>query len=170
MSPHRLFSNASLESNVVEYTTCGTGQIIILEARIDDMRFIFVNTYATNDIGERVNFFDSRKCTWHENVFFFIGLVCVTKGLKAQNCPKQLFTYFIPLKHANFGLRYDFLRRKRTYVWRGTALLKNFHDIKFSSFLQHLCNKQKTKYWKFRVTHTLTLTTHKHCLRHSDHE
>ena len=149
-----LFSNRSLESKVAEYTTCGTGQIIILEARIDDMRFIFVNIYATNDIGQRVNFFDSLKFTWHENVFFFIGLVCVTKGLKVQNCPKQLFTYFIPLKHANFGLRYDFLRRKRTYVWRGTALLKNFHDIKFSSFLQHLCNKQKTKE-KFSLICTL---------------
>lgn len=100
-----LFSNPSLESKVVEYTTCETDGIIILEARIDNMRFIFVNIYATNDIGQRVKFFDSLKCTWHENVSFFVGLVCVTKGLKTENCPKQLFTYFIPLKTCQFRVK-----------------------------------------------------------------
>lgn len=68
-----LFSNPSLESKVAEYTTCGTGQIIILEARIDDMRFIFVNIYRSNDIGQRVNFFDSLKFTRKCFLFRWLG-------------------------------------------------------------------------------------------------
>ena len=49
--------NPSLDVEVVECTTSEKGRIIILEAQIDDTKFIFVNIYAPNDLAQQVKFF-----------------------------------------------------------------------------------------------------------------
>ena len=49
----------SLDAEIIECTTSEKGRIIILEARIDDTKFIFVNIYAPNDLAQQVKFFDN---------------------------------------------------------------------------------------------------------------
>ena len=41
--------NLSVDVEIVECTGTEKGQIIILQAQFDDMKFIFVNIYAPND-------------------------------------------------------------------------------------------------------------------------
>ena len=53
--------NPSLDVEVVECTTSEKGRIIMLEAQIDDTKFIFVNIYAPNDLAQQVKFFDGLK-------------------------------------------------------------------------------------------------------------
>ena len=53
--------NPSLDVEMVECATSEKGRIIILEAQIDDTKFIFVNIYAPNDLAQQVNFFDGLK-------------------------------------------------------------------------------------------------------------
>ena len=53
--------NPSLDVEIVEFTTSEKGRIIILDAQIDDTKFIFVNIYAPNDLAQQVNFFDGLK-------------------------------------------------------------------------------------------------------------
>ena len=50
--------NPSLDVEIVEFTTSEKGRIIILDAQIDDTKFIFVNIYAPNDLAQQVKFFD----------------------------------------------------------------------------------------------------------------
>ena len=53
--------NPSLDVEIIECTTSEKGRTIILEARFDDTKFIFVNIYAPNDLTQQVKFFDSLK-------------------------------------------------------------------------------------------------------------
>ena len=53
--------NPSVDVEIIECTTSERGRIIILEARSDDTKFIFVNIYPPNDLGQQVKFFDGLK-------------------------------------------------------------------------------------------------------------
>ena len=50
--------NLSLDVEIVECIISEKGRIVILEAQIDDTKFIFVNIYAPNDLAQQVKFFD----------------------------------------------------------------------------------------------------------------
>ena len=54
--------NLSVDVEIIECTTSEKGRIIILEARFDDMKFIFVNVYTPSDLAQQVKFFDGLKC------------------------------------------------------------------------------------------------------------
>ena len=51
--------NPSVDVEIIECTTSENGRIIILEARFDDTKYIFVNIYAPNDLAQQVKFFDA---------------------------------------------------------------------------------------------------------------
>ena len=49
---------ASLDVEIIKCKTSEKGRIIILKARIDDAKFIFVNICVPNDLAQQVKFFD----------------------------------------------------------------------------------------------------------------
>lgn len=52
-------SNQSVDVEITEWTTSEKGQIILLEAQLDDTKFIFLHIYAPFDLAQQVKFFDS---------------------------------------------------------------------------------------------------------------
>ena len=53
--------NPSLDVEVENYETDQKGRLIILRAKIDEFRFIFINVYAPNDQKMQVEFFETLK-------------------------------------------------------------------------------------------------------------
>ncbi len=53
--------NPSLDAEIIECTMSGKGRAIILEVRIDNTTFVFVNIYTLNDLAQQVKFFDNLK-------------------------------------------------------------------------------------------------------------
>ena len=51
--------NPCLDAEVKNYETDQRGRLIILHAKIDEFRFIFINVYAPNDKKMQLEFFET---------------------------------------------------------------------------------------------------------------
>jgi len=86
--------NPSLDVEIIECTTSEKGRTIILEARFDDTKFIFVNIYAPNDLTQQVKFFDSlkSKLVKYANESIIVGgdfNCALTPSDKKGGCPVE---------------------------------------------------------------------------------
>ena len=86
--------NPSLDVEIIECTTSEKGRIIILEARIDDAKLIFVNIYAPKDLAQEVKFFDGikSKLVKYANESIIVGgdfNCAITPSDKKGGCPVE---------------------------------------------------------------------------------
>ena len=87
--------NPSLDVEIIECKTSEKGLVIILKARIDTAKFIFViNIYAPNDLAQRVKFFDGLKSRLvkYANESIVVGgdsNCALTPNDKKGGCPVQ---------------------------------------------------------------------------------